>query len=506
MRRTTKGDRNLKTKLSNKEIALSILVFVICYAVFVGVLFLMVELNSIYYGFHKEITDSIYSGKTVVEFIRDNTHNIITVLVTAAVLSIVLYIYFLFENKAVLSRYRKIVEIYSVLCLALLFCNIIYEYIDITARPLMFFSLMMAMLLSRKDAMLVNVVFLILMFTFNYCLNDLNELNLSIASLLTVFCGGAIGIITLKRVKTRLGCVILAVVLMIPTVIINVVMQLPINEIMDGEKFLNVIIFSAVDCVLSVFLFLFILPVFEAVFSELTPFRLRELTSDRAKLMKLLKANAIGTYNHSVVVAQLAEACASAIGEDAELARAAAYYHDVGKLKNPEMFAENQSDYDLHKELTPELSVDIIRSHARDGAKLIKKNRLPDFFADVAVQHHGTLPIKYFYAKALKMSDGELNAGKYSYSGPTPTSKIAAIIMIADASEAATRSLKDRSPENVQALVNHLVEERMNMDQFVDCNLTMRDLTVITRTIVNSLTGVYHSRVEYPKLVLSKKN
>ena len=221
--------------------------------------------------------------------------------------------------------------------------------------------------------------------------------------------------------------------------------------------------------------------------------------------MAKLKKHALGTYNHVVVVAQLAEACASAIGEDAELARAVAYYHDVGKLKNPEMFAENQNEYDLHKELTPELSVDIIRSHTKEGAKLIKKNRLPDIFADVAVQHHGTMPIKYFYAKALKLSDGELNVANYSYAGPTPTTKIAAIVMIADASEAAARSLSDRSPEKVAALVGSIVEERMNQEQFIDCDITMRELTLVTRTCINQLAGVYHSRVKYPKLTLSRK-
>ena len=230
------------------------------------------------------------------------------------------------------------------------------------------------------------------------------------------------------------------------------------------------------------------------------------LTSSYAKLIKKLKENAPGTYNHSVVVAQLVEACAREIGENSELARAAAFYHDIGKLKGPEMFAENQTDYNFHNELTPELSVDIIRNHSRDGAKLIKKYRLPEFFADVALQHHGTMPIKYFYAKALKMSDGGLNMSNYSYRGPKPASKIAAIIMIADSSEAAVRSLRDRSPANVESLVRNLINERLDMEQFDDCNITMRELTLIKNTIVNQLTGVYHSRVEYPKLSISKKN
>ena len=123
----------------------------------------------------------------------------------------------------------------------------------------------------------------------------------------------------------------------------------------------------------------------------------------------------------------------------------------------------------------------------------------------MAVEHHGTLPIKYFYAKALKMSDGELRMGNYSYSGPTPSSKIAAIIMISDASEAATRAMAERSPEKVEALVKSIIEERMNLDQFADCDITMRELSIIALTIVTQLTGVYHSRVEYPKLVISNK-
>ena len=309
----------------------------------------------------------------------------------------------------------------------------------------------------------------------------------------------------MKKIKTRLGCIVVAVLLCVPAIVINIVMQLTQYVDTMDNRLLEIVMFSALDCIMSVLLFMMLLPIFEALFSELTPFRLRELTSENNKLMRNLKLNAPGTYNHSIVVAQLAEACAGAIGEDSELARAAAYYHDVGKLKNPEMFAENQNEYDLHKELTPELSVDIIRSHAKDGAKLIKKHRLPEFFADVAVQHHGTLPIKYFYAKALKLSDGELNAANYSYTGPTPTTKIAAIIMIADASEAATRSLPQRTPEKVEALVSSIVEERVNLDQFADCDITLRELNVVTRTVVNELTGVYHSRVQYPKLVLSKK-
>ena len=497
----------MKTKLTKKEICLSIITTLISFTVLMGVMMLMMLINLV----------NVELG--LKDFIFHQYKNIITVVTAVALLMCIVYIYMFFENRSLLAQCSKIMEIYLLLCIALLLCNVVGKFVSSTARPLMFFSLMAAMILKRKDAIFMNIVFAFTIFIFNRFLNS-SDVTLgpdtlpdgaygsikmveSFSSLLTCFCCGIIGIIVLKRIKTRMGCVMLALLLLGPVILINLVVQLPTNLGLDEA--LDIVMYSAFDCVLSVLAFMFLLPVFEGMFSELTPFRLRELTSDHAKLISRLKANAPGTYNHCIVVAQLAEMCATAIGEDSELARAAAYYHDVGKLKNPEMFAENQSEYDLHKELTPELSVDIIRSHTRDGAKLIKKNRLPEIFADVAVQHHGTLPIKYFYAKALKMSDGELNIANSSYSGPTPTTKIAAIIMIVDAAEAATRSLPDRSPEKVERLVNNLVEERMNQEQFVDCNITMRELTIITRTVVNGLTGVYHSRVAYPKLTLKKR-
>lgn len=493
----------MKTKLSNKEIALSVLTFIICVIALSAVMLSLLQLN-----FDGNLFE--YVKKEPKYFV-----NILTVVISVCVLAMITYCYFYFENNQFLAKKSKIIELYLMMTLAFVICFFVGKYVDSAARPLLFMALLSAMLFRRRDAMFVNTVFAFTMFIYNRYLNSTGALGVladggvtlieSITSLLTLFCGGLIGIMLLKSVKTRLGSVTIAFVLLIPTIIINLVLRLPSEEHRTWGFILKLLGWSAFDCALSVLLFMAFLPVFEAMFSELTPFRLRELTGENAKLIKRLRTAAPGTYNHSIVVAQLAEACASAIGEDSELARAAAYYHDIGKLKNPEMFTENQSEYDMHKELTPELSVDIIRSHARDGAQLIKKNHLPEFFADVAIQHHGTLPIKYFYAKALKMSDGELNAANYSYPGPTPTTKIAAIIMIADASEAAARSLIERTPEKVEALVSSLVEERMNMDQFVDCDITMRELTIITRTLVNGLTGVYHSRIKYPKLVLGKK-
>lgn len=484
----------MKSKLTNREIFNSVVSFIFGAVIFCAVLFGMLALNE---------------GGNVFNYITENADNIATVAVTIGAMSAITFTYFWFENKEVLARASRIFEMYILFSITFAVCTLVGKYISPIARLSSFVAMMLIMLFRRRDAIFLNTIFAILMLVidryFNVQLSG--QIYIIYAGFISNFCSGIVAIFLFKNIKTRIGSVMAALVLFIPVLIINASMLLPNVESLSLDYILNdFLLYSILDCLFSVLLFFFLLPMFEVVFKHLTPFRLRELTSENAKIIKMLKKNALGTYNHSVVVAQLAEACAASIGEDPELARAAAYYHDVGKLKNPEMFAENQSDVNLHQQLTPELSVDIIRSHTRDGAKLIKKNHLPEFLAEVAVEHHGTLPIKYFYAKALKMSDGDLRMGSYSYNGPTPTSKIAAIIMIADASEAATRALVDRSHEKVEALVKSIIEERMNLDQFADCDITMRELSIIALTVVTQLTGVYHSRVQYPKLTISKKN
>ena len=479
------------TKLSNSNLAISLVSFIGGTIGLFLIILLIIFLDKGSGGFAQYITET--------------SQALITVSVAFAVLSAILYCYFLFENKYVLSHFSKMAELFLVMFISFFLVYVMSEYVHTLARPVALLALVCATLFRRRDAIFINSVYSLMVLIFDRILN-INEINMfySYACLLSKFCTGIVAVFLFNSVKTRFQSVMMAFILLIPVLVINTVIILPVTS-PSASEILDLLIFSGVGCILSVMLYMFVLPIFELVFAEMTVFRLRELTSDSAKLIKKLKEKAPGTYSHSVVVSQLAEACAKAIGEDSELARAAAYYHDVGKLKGPEMFAENQTDYNFHDDITPELSVDIIRSHARNGAQLIKKSRLPEFFADVAIQHHGTLPIKYFYYKALKMSDGELNIENYSYTGPTPASKIAAIIMIADSSEAATRTLKDRSPEKVEEFVRTLIEERLDLGQFDNCNITMRELTVIKSTIVNQLTGVYHSRVVYPKLSVSKK-
>ena len=388
------------TKLTKNDIIKSLVSFIAGTAGLYVLIVLMILLNAGASGFS--------------EYFVKNQQALLTVAVSIAVLEAMLYCYFFFENKFVLSRFSKTTEIFLIFYVGFIFAFVM-KYIDPLAqlaRPIAFVALMCATMFRRRDAIFINTIFSLTVLTvdrFTDITGIANE-HIYYASLLCSFCAGMVAVFVFDSIKTRIQSVLLAFILLIPVEVINCIIIIPvgIGQYTVSQIF-DILIFGALSCILSVMLYMFILPLFEMLFAEMTVFRLRELTSDSAKLIKKLKENAPGTYSHSVVVAQLVEACAKSIGEDAELARAAAFYHDVGKLKGPEMFAENQTEYNFHDDITPELSVDIIRSHARNGAQLIKKSRLPEFFADVAVQHHGTMPIKYFYYKALKMSDGELN-------------------------------------------------------------------------------------------------
>lgn len=485
----------MKTKLSNKKMWLGAMIVAFNVIALLALTFLMIEINY---------------GMDVISFIVDNLSRIIFVVASVTFLSALTFGYIRFDCQELLENLSRLIEVLALLDISVFMSFILGKYIDPNARPFGFFALMCATILNRKGAIFFNVINALLIFVLDVNVN-LGSITANVqiwqycAGLLMSFCSGTLVVFFMRSVKTRIQSILLVFLLLIPIELIIGVMEVLFGETSGDASSYMLFAYGAFGAFISVVLYMILLPVFEFVFSELTVFRLRELTSPDAKLIKKLKTEAPGTYNHSVVVAQLAEACANAIGDDSELARAAAYYHDVGKLRNPEMFTENQADYNMHNELSPELSADIIRSHAKDGAKLIKKNHLPEFFADIAIQHHGTLPIKYFYAKALKMTDGEINIATFSYTGPTPQSRIAAIIMIADAAEAACRSLKDRSAANVQALVNSLIEERINLDQFDNCDITMRQLSIISHTIAQSLSGVYHSRIEYPKIKISKR-
>ena len=432
----------------------------------------------------------------------ENYTDLLTLAVCALLLCFIVYYYYYFEDRAFVAQARNVVLVFSLFISCIVLCYAFGKLIGIYARPCALLALLCVFLFNRRQAILLNFIFSVIMFVIDTYTNNFSADGATTQvyySLMLNFVCGTFAIFAAAGAKTRGGLLLTGCVISVPTVIIVTLLQVA-TIYTDLVNFFISIGCAVFGCVVSGILALAGLPIFEKLFNRLTVFRLRELTSTNAPLLVRLKQEAPGTFNHSLVVAQLAESCAVAIGENAELARAAAYYHDVVKLKQPDCFTENQTDYNVHDELMPELSADIIRSHARDGYELLTAAHFPKIIADCAREHHGTLPIKYFYNKAMRLSGGEADVGDYSYLGPTPRSRIAAIIMIADASEAATRALKDRSPEKVEHTIRTIIEERMDLDQFADCDITIRDLSVIRQTLVETLSGVHHHRVEYPAI------
>ncbi len=442
------------------------------------------------------------------EYMNANKANYLYALFSIFLLVVIMYFYFYFENKVMLASGKNITLLFTILDVYFIISYLIGDKVDLYARPVALVALLVFVLVGRREAIFMNIVAALLMFVVDTFTGEGGAHPYEYySSLLISFSAGMIAIFFCNRAKTRFAVVAIGIFIVFPMDII--ILLLEISTLVDAEQTVNATAFQQIiqrmgyglfGGVMSAVIFLSGLPLFEGIFNCLTVFRLRELTSSDARLLKTLKEEAPGTYNHVVMVAQLAEASAAAIGEDVDYARAAALYHDVGKLHNPEHFTENQGEYNLHDELTPELSADIIRSHARDGYNLIKTYHLPEFLADVAMQHHGTMPIRYFYAKALKLTDGELNIEDFSYLGPKPQTKVAAIVMIADASEAAVRATNSRTPEAAERAIRAVIEERMDLEQFAECDITLADLTKIRQALVDALTGVYHHRIKYPSI------
>ena len=445
----------------------------------------------------------------IIDMVKQNGASYLYAVFCVLLLFVITYFYFFFENREILERGKNISLVFTLLSLYMIVSCFIGYKISLYARPVALVALMMLMLVGRKEAIFLNIICALLVFAIDTFAVPNVTMKEGYSSLLIAFSAGMVAIFSASKARTRFGVIGIGLVVVAPIIFVIFLLELTaiispeMLQVGDLTLFQNIFLqmgYGVFGALMSAVLFLALLPPFEYIFNCLTVFRLRELTSSDAKILKKLKEEAPGTYNHSMLVAQLAEASAAAIGENVDYARAAALYHDVGKLHYPEHFTENQGDYNLHDELTPELSADIIRSHARDGYTLIRNHRLPEFFADVALQHHGTMPIRYFYAKALKMTDGELNIEDFSYVGPKPQTKIAAIIMICDASEAAVRAVNARAPEEAERAIRAVIEERMDLEQFAECDITMADLTKIRQALVNALTGVYHHRIKYPNL------
>jgi putative nucleotidyltransferase with HDIG domain len=265
----------------------------------------------------------------------------------------------------------------------------------------------------------------------------------------------------------------------------------------EAPKSLAFVFISSVAVVAIVSL---VLPIFETLFKVTTDISLLELLDLEHPLMKNLMISAPGTYHHSLIVGSLVEACAEVVGVNPLLARVGAYYHDIGKLKMPEYFIENQSTgVSKHEKLTPHMSSMILTSHVKEGTDLAEQHKLPETVKEIIQQHHGNALITYFYQKAKGQPNGdELSAEEYKYPGPRPQSRASALIMMADAVEAASRVLNDPTPARIDALVDKIINHIFLEGQLDECELTLKDIYEIKKRFTHILTGILHKRINYP--------
>ena len=254
--------------------------------------------------------------------------------------------------------------------------------------------------------------------------------------------------------------------------------------------------------VLNGLLTLFVQPLiymFEKVFGLVSDVSLLELSDTNSKLLKELSDKAPGTFHHSLQVANLAEAAANEIGANAMLVRVGALYHDIGKMENPTYFTENQiTSVNPHDDLPPKESAKIIIDHVINGIEIARKNNIPDRVIDFIRTHHGTTVVYYFFKKQQEM-DKEANAEDFKYPGPVPFSKETAILMMSDSVEAASKSLKNPTYGIIDAFVEKIVKGQMQADQFLNANITLKEIEMVKKVLKQKLTNIYHLRVEYPE-------
>lgn len=269
----------------------------------------------------------------------------------------------------------------------------------------------------------------------------------------------------------------------------------------DNVLILKDISFIFLNGILSSIITLGSLPLFESTFKIITSYGLAELGDHNSKLLKRLQMDAPGTYHHSLMVSNLCEAAAEAIGADPILARVGALYHDIGKLKRPLFFVENQSYFLIenpHNKFTPRISKMIITAHPKDGIEIAKEYHLPQVIQNFILQHHGEGLASYFYNQAVKEEGVEnVKEEQFRYTGPKPNTKETAILMIADAVESAVRSLKNPTPEEIEGMINKIIVERLNDGQLSDSPLTLKDIKTIASTFSRILRGMQHNRIKY---------
>ncbi len=410
-------------------------------------------------------------------------------------LVLILLIQFYFYLKFYETQFKigtKHILIIGTITLIIIFLSklIIISPFSSTIIPISISSMLLAILLYPRVAIVYTVLLSILIGT-------MAGQRLEIVGHLMI--GGIIGIFSVRKVRRRSQLLKAGVFVGIANLGVNLTNGLLNN--LQPEAYLYEGWLGLINGLVSGIVVTGILPIFENLFKITTDISLVELSDLNHPILKEMVIKAPGTYHHSLVVGNLAEAACEAIGANPLLARVGGYFHDIGKIEKAEYFSENQSAVgSRHDKLSPTMSSLIITNHVKIGVDLAQQFRLNKEIMDIVQQHHGTGLVFYFYQRALEETeDQEIKEEGFRYQGPKPQTKEAACVLLADACEAASRSLEDPNPSRLENLVRKIINNKFIDGQLDECDLTLKDLEKIATVFIRILTGIYHARVEYPE-------
>ncbi len=428
----------------------------------------------------------------------------IAMLVGLGMMVVMVYLYQhrndIYQNESTLILVSLIVIFALMLAKTVMAIEFKGEWSDLFGYfvPVAASSMLIAILVDKKLALLVTAILSGMVGIISG-----NELRFALVGLIS----GLVAVYSVSKLSQRSDLAKAGLLYVSSANIIAIISVELVTRGMSTTTLAAGLLLGLLNGVFSAVLTIGALPYLESAFGITSSVKLLELANPSHPLLKQLLIEAPGTYHHCIIVGNLAEAAADAVGGDSLLVRVGAYYHDIGKLRRPYFFIENQlSCENPHDKLTPNLSTLIITSHTEDGAEMAREYNLPKPVVDIIAQHHGTGLVGFFYSLALEKDTNEktVNEEDFRYSGPKPQTKEAALVMMADSVEAAVRALQKPTPGRVEGVVRKVIKEKLHDGQLDECDLTFKDLDIIANAFVRVLSGIFHNRVEYPETVLKE--
>lgn len=444
------------------------------------------------------ITQDIYDRLVALNLVRsgDIQGNLLPLLGTLMITGMVFLAFYLFfrwgRGKTVVLKHNEAKMLFTMYVIAVLLIRVMATMTMFTVVPAGLFAMMVSLLVGRRLALWFNALFCIVgCFIFN---GDVQFLMYALIS-------GTFAALFIQKTEKRSHLIPAALGMAAVNFFTSVALGFFFGEGYSVELLLRSGV-GAVIGLVSIIIAVGSLPFWENMFEANTPLRLMELTNPNNELLQRLLIEAPGTYHHSLIVANLAETAVYEIGGNTALARAGAYYHDVGKLRYPMYFGENQTGANPHDELTPEQSAKIITGHTKGGLELAEKYKIPSVVRDMIEEHHGNSLVKYFYFKALKLYGAEnVKEEDYRYQGRIPSSRESAVVMLADTVEAAVRSMlgSGKTLEEAGEAVRGLIKDKLDDGQLNHSGLAIDELETIRLAFLKVFHGMYHERVAYPE-------